>query len=121
MSKRVFSDEEIARREQPASVQPPLFSELEMDLLTLDKAETKKRYTAASLNNQLALREGICRALAEGWGLLRIAKHFGTSHHLVSALRDSRPDLVAIEKKQLSGQIGRILRLSADKYEEALD
>ena len=100
--------------------QPSLFEVDELRLLTLDLPETRKAYTAASLERDAAKREAICRALAEGHGLLRIARAFGVSHHLVSALRDSRPDLVAIEKKQLSGQIGRILKMSADRYEEAL-
>lgn len=109
----------------PAKVneQPSLFSEFELDrdLLTLDEPVTRKRYTARSLDQQLAKRDAILRALAEGHGLLRIAKAFAVSHHLVSTLRDSRPDLVAIEKKQLSGQLGRILKMSADRYEEALE
>jgi len=100
--------------------QPSLFAEDELLLLKLDEPETRKRYTAASLERNTAKREAICRAIAEGHGLLRIAKAFGVSHHLVSALRDARPDLVAIEKKQLSGQIGRILKLGADRFEEAL-
>ena len=89
--------------------QPSLFAVDELRLLKLDEPETRRHYTAASLERDTAKRDAICRALAEGHGLLRIAKAFGVSHHLVSALRDSRPDLVAIEKKQLSGQIGRIL------------
>lgn len=100
--------------------QPSLFSEIELDLLTIDLPETRKRYTAASLERCVAKRDAIVRAMAEGHGLLRIAKAFGVSHHLVSSLRDSRPDLVAIEKKQLSGQIGRILKMSADRFEEGL-
>lgn len=105
----------------PAPVQGSLFSEFEADLLTLDKPETRKRYTAVSLERHLAKRDFIVRCLAEGHGLLRIARAAGVSHHLVSTLRDSQPHLVAIEKKQLSGQIGRILKLSADRFEEALE
>jgi len=102
------------------SGQPSLFAEDELRLLTLDQPEMRRQYTAVSLARDTAKRDAICRALAEGHGLLRIARAFGVSHHLVSALRDARPDLVAIEKKQLSGQIGRILKMSADRYEEAL-
>lgn len=100
--------------------QASLFSDDELDLITIDQPETRKRYTAASLERHVAKRDAIVRALAEGWGLLRIASVYGVSHHLVSALRDARPELVAMEKKQLSGQIGRILKMSADKFEEAL-
>ena len=92
-----------------------------MLLLTLDQPEVRKRYTAASLDANLAKREAICRALAEGHGLLRIARAFGVSHHLVSTLRDTRPELVAIEKQQLSKQLSRILKMTADRYEEALE
>jgi hypothetical protein len=100
--------------------QPSLFSELEMDLITIDQPETRKRYTAERLARCIAKRDAIINALAHGFGLLRIAKAFGVSHHTVSTIRDSRPDLVAIEKKQLSGQYGRVIKMSLDRYEEAL-
>ena len=119
MSAPVFSISTTAP-DGAVSVQPSLFAEEELALLTIDQPEARKHYTAESLAKNIAKRDAIVRALAEGHGLLRIARAFGVSHHLVSTLRDSRPDLVAIEKKQLSGQIGRILKMSADRFEEAL-
>lgn len=106
---------------QPEQAQQVLFPEHERDLLQLDDAATRKRYTAVSLERQVAKRDAIVRALAEGHGLLRIARAFGVSHHTVRALRDSRPDLVAIEKKQLSAQIGAVVKMSLDSMVERLE
>ena len=96
-----------------------LFPEEELLLLTIDRPEVRKRYTAESLERNEVKRAAICRALAEGHGLLKIAKAFGVSHHLVSRLRDSRPELVAIEKKQLSRNIGDVLAMLSESYKEA--
>lgn len=100
--------------------QPALFSTEEVDLVSVDKLSAAKRYTAASLERNRAKRDAILGALAEGHGLLRIARAFGVSHHLVSALRDSRPDLVAIEKEQLSRTIGRVLRVCIERFEDGV-
>lgn len=100
--------------------QSTLFPEWERDLLSIDLPETRKRYTAESLERNVAKRDVIVRALAEGHGLLRIAKAFAVSHHLVSALRDSRPELVAIEKKALSQQLGLLAKMTADSLIERL-
>lgn len=104
--------------------QQPLFDRSELpeasELLRLDEPDAPKRFTAEHLDANIAKRDAVIRALAEGVGIIRIARAFGLSEHTVMALRDRRPDLVAMEKKQLSGQIGRILKLSAERYEEGL-
>lgn len=101
--------------------QSVLFPDLERDLLTIDQPDTRKRYTAASLEKRVYLRDLIVRALVEGHGLRRIATAFSVSHHLVSALRDSRPDLVATEKKAMSQQLARIAKMTADSIQERLE
>lgn len=107
-----------------AEEQQSLFQRSELpeasELLRLDEPEARKRFTAEHLLANIEKRDAICRALAEGVGIIRIARAFGVSEHTVMALKEKRPDLVAMEKKQLSGQIGRILRLSAERYEEGL-
>lgn len=96
-----------------------------VELATIDKPEVAKRYTGEQLEARTAVRDAVVRALAEGVGILRIARMLraqgiAIGEHSIMALRDRRADLVAIEKKQLSQQLGRILKLSADKYETAL-
>lgn len=100
--------------------QPGLFSLEELTLLNVDRPEVSKRYTAEALIAHRTKRDAVCRALAEGHGLLKIARAFGISHHSVAALRDSRPDLVDIEKRQLSQVYGRVIRLCMERYEDAL-
>jgi hypothetical protein len=116
-----FMDEQETALQPTEQQQAALWPEIERDVLTIDQPETRKRYTAASLEKRVALRDAIVRALAEGHGLRRIAGVFGVSHHLVSALRDSRPDLVATEKKAMSNQLGRIAKLTADSLQERLE
>lgn len=104
--------------------QQTLFEQSELpeasELLRVDQPDAPKRFTAEHLEANIAKRDAVIRALAEGVGIIRIARAFGVSEHTVMALRDRRPELVAMEKKQLSGQLSRILRLSAERYEEGL-
>lgn len=94
-----------------------------VELATLDKPA--KRYTGEQLEARTAVRDAVVRLLAEGVGILRIARMMraqgvAIGEHSIMALRDRRPDLVAIEKKQLSQQLGRISKLMADSIEERL-
>lgn len=100
--------------------QAVLFSSDTIDLTKLDQPAAAKRFTAESLQRNRAKRDAIIRALAEGQGLLRIARAFGVSHHTVAALRDSRPDLVAIEKEQLSRNLGRVMSVCLERFEEGV-
>lgn len=95
-----------------------------VELANLEKAETK-RYTGEQLEARTAVRDAVVRLLAEGVGILRIARMMRgqgiqIGEHSIMALRDRRADLVAIEKKQLSQQLGRISKLMADSIEERL-
>lgn len=90
------------------------------ELVTLDEDRKVKRYTGEALERNVAKRDGIVQALAAGMGMIKIAAVFRVSVHTVMALRDQRPELVAIEKKRLSGNIGRLLGLMAERYETAL-
>jgi hypothetical protein len=96
---------------------------LGIELATLDKPQ--KRYTAVELEKRVVVRDMVCRLLAEGVGIMRIAKSLRAQgieigERSIMALRDRRPDLVAIEKKQLSTGLARVLKLSLETYEDAL-
>jgi hypothetical protein len=99
-----------------------------VELATLPEAEHQTRhgkYTGAELEKRVVVRDMVVRGLAEGLGVKLICKRLRDAgieigERSVMALRDRRPELVAAEKKQLSQQLGRILKLSADKYEDAL-
>jgi hypothetical protein len=95
-----------------------------IELAELEKPGSK-RYTAHALDQRVAVRDVICRLLADGVGILRIAKMLREQgipigEHSIMALRDRRPDLVAIEKKQLSQELGSVLKLSLETYKDAL-
>lgn len=90
------------------------------ELLTVEEDAKVGRYSGAIVDRNRERLEAICNALAQGIGIKRVAQAFGASIHTVMAIRERHPDLIATEKKALSGQIGRILKLSADRYEEAL-
>lgn len=84
-----------------------------------------KVYTAEKLNERVGVRDLICRLLADGVGILRIAKLLRSQgipigEHSIMALRDRRPDLVAIEKRQLSAGLGSALKLMLETYTDAL-
>lgn len=90
------------------------------ELLTVDEDAKTGRYSGVIIDKNRAKVRAICAALAEGIGVQRIARAFAVSTHTVLAMRERHPELIAIEKKQLSGQVGRILKLSADRFEAAL-
>ena len=94
-------------------------------LATIEEPAQAKRYTGEQLERRIAVRDAVCRMLAEGMGIILIAKSLRAQgvkigERSIMALRDRRPDLVAIEKKQLSTQLGRISKLMADSIESRL-
>lgn len=97
-----------------------------VELATLDSPETRHgKHSGAELERRVAVRDAVVRLLAEGVGILRIARLMRQQgvpigEHSILALRDRRPDLVAMEKKQLSTQLGRISKLMADSLEDRL-
>lgn len=101
------------------TLSPVFFSGQE---LLEDQEELRRRgvFSGKIIDRNISKRDAIVRALAEGIGVNRIAKAFSVSVHTVMALRDRHPDLIAAEKQALSRQFGRLLKLSADRYEEAL-
>lgn len=90
------------------------------ELLTVDEDSARGRYSGAIIERNRERVRQIVRALAEGIGVHRVAKAFGVSVHTVLGIRDRHPDLIATEKQSLSRQLGRILKLSADSFEDAL-
>ena len=69
---------------------------LGIELATLDKPA--KRYTGEELEKRTVIRDTVCRLLAEGVGIMRIAKmmraqNIEIGERSIMALRDRRPDL----------------------------
>ena len=90
------------------------------ELLTVEEDARAGKYSGAIIERNREKVKQICAALAEGIGILRIAKAFAVSPHTVIGIRDRHPDLIAMEEKQLARRYGNILKLSAERYEEAL-
>lgn len=96
-----------------------------VELAALDEPAVSKRYTGEKLDARLVVRDTVARMLAEGMGILLIARTLRNQgvkigERSIMAFRDRRPDLVAIQKKQLSQQLGRITTLMADSIEQRL-
>jgi|SRR5581483_67555 len=94
-------------------------------LASLDKPDATKRYTGVELERRVAVRDAVVNLLAQGVGIQRIcramrAQGVQIGEHSVMALMQRRPDLVAMAKKQLSEQLGRIVKLAADSIEQRL-
>ena len=112
---------------QPEAIQPDFFDDGSegVELATIDKPEAAKRYTGEQLEARTFLRDIVVRLLAEGVGIRLIAmslrqRGYRIGERSIMALRDRRPELVAVEKKQLSTQLGRIGKLMADSIETRL-
>lgn len=97
-----------------------LLFELGAELLTVEEDARKGKYSGAIIEKNREKVKAICGALAEGHGIIRVAKAFGVSTHTVIGIRERHPDLLAIEEKQLTRKYGTILALSAERYLEAL-
>jgi hypothetical protein len=81
----------------------------------------RRRFTAEIVaRNQERYRE-IVSALAEGMSVRRVSKLFRVSHHVVRIIREREPELVATEKKRLSGLMGHAIRESVESYLEDLE
>lgn len=121
-------DEEISEPESGAvALQADLFDNGSdgVELAALDEPAVAKRYTGEKLEARLVVRDTVARMLAEGMGILLIARTLRNQgvkigERSIMAFRDRRPDLVAIQKKQLSQQLGRITTLMADSIEARL-
>lgn len=90
------------------------------ELLTVEEDARQGKYSGKIIDKHRAKVAAICNALAGGIGIIRIARAFGVSEHTVMAIRDRHPELIAMEEKELSRTYGKILKLSAERYLEAL-
>ncbi len=90
------------------------------ELLTVDDDARLGRYSGVIVDRNRERRDQIIRCLAEGVGVNRVAKAFGASIQTVLAIRQRHAGLITAEKKDASLQIGRIVRLGLDRFEEAL-
>jgi hypothetical protein len=106
---------------EDANIPTELFPDLPgRELLTVDEDAKAGKYSGAIIERNRAKVEAICRALAEGIGVKRIASAFSVSIHTVLGLRDRHPELIATQKKEASNQLGRIAKLMAENIEERL-
>lgn len=89
----------------------------------VEKSESVHRdYTAERLaRHQPAKFQACVHYLAQGYGLLRIGKLVGVSHHTVSAVRDLHPASVAIEKERLAGLAKRGAELCLERIIEEVE
>jgi hypothetical protein len=109
-----FDDGPISEPEQR------LLFEMGSELLTVEEDARSGKYSGIIIEKNRQKVQAICSAIAEGHGMLRIAKAFGCSVHTVIGIRERNPELIAIEKKQLSRTCGKILAVCAERYLEGV-
>jgi hypothetical protein len=112
-------DENTLPEKWEGAEQQLLFAE-GAELLTVEEDARQGKYSGKIIEKHRAKVSAICNALAGGIGIIRIARAFGVSEHTVMAIRDRHPELIAMEEKELSRTYGKILKLSAERYLEAL-
>jgi hypothetical protein len=118
-----MSEELPARIEDDGPVAQPeqrLLFAMGAELLSVEEDAKSGKYSGAIIEKNRDKVKAICGALAEGHGILRVAKAFGVSAHTVMGIRDRHPELIAIEEKQLTRQFGKILAVSAERLLDGL-
>jgi hypothetical protein len=103
-----------------SSIQPFLFPQFFEGQELLEVLDAPGCCSGVILEKRTALIQSVVQALADGFGVQRIAAAYDISVYSVLGIRDRHPDLIAIEKKQLSNRLGRIVRLATERLEEAL-
>lgn len=122
------SDLPERKHEQALAVQPDFFDDgsFGLELANLDKAQTRHgKYTGEQLARNIELRDRVIALHVQGIGVRRMvfqlrAAGFHIGENSVLALLRSSPDLVATEKKRLSGTLGGIITLMTDSIRERL-
>jgi hypothetical protein len=89
--------------------------------LLVPKAEQAHRFTGELVARNEAKYLAIVRALGLGLGRRQFARAFGVSHHTVQAIFEREPAMVATEKESTGRQLRRVVRMSLDATEEALE
>lgn len=90
------------------------------ELLTVDADEKSGKYSGKIIEKNRARVRAIVQSLAMGVGQLKVAKAFGVSVHTVRGIIQRNPELIAIEEKKLSGQLGHAFTVGLEQYTEAI-
>lgn len=90
------------------------------ELLEVEERARSGRYSGTIIERDRGKVRAIVAALADGHGIIRTARAFGVSEHTVIGIRERNPDLIAIEKKNLSRLLGRVVAVGWERYLEAL-
>lgn len=108
----------------PEREQSGLFDEAELPEgleLLQPESEQKKRFTGEVVaRNQGRYRE-IVNALGANVPVRAICRAFSVSHHVVKAIREREPDLVATEKKRVSQMLGHAARMTIESFTDDLE
>lgn len=89
--------------------------------LLLPKEEQQHRFTGELVARNEGKYLGIVNALGQGLSRRQIARAFAVSHHTIQVIFEREPSLVATEKERTGRQLRRVVRMSLDALEEALD
>jgi len=89
--------------------------------LLLPQEEQRHRFTGELVARNEARYLGIVNALGQGLSRRQIARAFEVSHHTVQAIFEREAKLVATEKESTGRQLRRVVRMSLDALEEALN
>ena len=90
------------------------------ELLTIEEDERSGKYSGKIIDKNKAKVQAIVQALASGVGQLKVASAFSVSVHTVRAIIQRHPELIAIEEKKLSSDIGFAVKLGVERYIEAI-
>ena len=99
---------------------------LGLELAALNKPDTRHgKYTGEQLARNVELRDKVISAHVQGVGVRRMVKELrAAGYHIgensVLALIGNAPELVATEKKRVSGALGGIITLMTDSIKERL-
>jgi transposase-like protein len=89
--------------------------------LLLPAVEQRHRFTGEQVARCQERYQAIVRALGEGISVRAICRAFGVSHHTVAVIREREAGLIATEKTAVTMRLRRIVRLTTERLEEALE
>lgn len=96
-------------------------SELPQGMELLEPVEKQaKRFTGEMVKRNAARYAAIVGYLGQNISVRTICRSFGVSHHVVKAIRERDPQLVATEKQRFAKLMGHVARMCVETYAEAL-
>lgn len=104
----------------PGELEQGVLFEAGAELLSVEERAKSGRYSGVIIERDRGKVRAIVQALAEGHGIIRVARAFGVSEHTVIGIRERHPDLIAMEKKNLSKLLGRVVAVGWEQYLEAV-